>query len=269
METRGSAKVSYNTVIVLLTRLVLATLLCGAAWGQAPSYSAASILNVSDWSHGPFAPNSVLALFGTNLVLPGNGEMTGNGLSNRMNGVQVLVDSVPAYLFYVSETQINFIVPANELIDGSPIPVKVVRQSVEGPVINITLVDSAPALFKTDAGYAIAQHADFSQVTTDAPAHPGEGIAIYATGLGKTDPNPKPGEVPTIGLILEWKDRTKVYLNGALLDSRGIIYAGTTPGWPGLYQINLWLPENTGPDPEIRVAIGAQSSSAGLKLAVQ
>ena len=42
-------------------------LAAGTAWAQAPTYSAAGIVNAWDYSPGPFAPNSVLSLFGTNL----------------------------------------------------------------------------------------------------------------------------------------------------------------------------------------------------------
>ncbi len=40
----------------------------GVASGQGPSYSVANIVNASDYSAGPFAPNSVLTLFGANLA---------------------------------------------------------------------------------------------------------------------------------------------------------------------------------------------------------
>jgi uncharacterized protein (TIGR03437 family) len=61
----------------------------------------------------------------------------------------------------------------------------------------------------------------------------------------------------------------QVYLDGTPLDPSKVLYAGLTPGWPGLYQIDLVLPDDAGPNPEIRVAIGAQVSASGLKLAVK
>jgi uncharacterized protein (TIGR03437 family) len=60
-----------------------------------------------------------------------------------------------------------------------------------------------------------------------------------------------------------------VYLGGAAVDPAAILYAGLTPGSAGLYQIDLVLPGGLATDPEIRLAIGDQSSPAGLKLAVQ
>ena len=60
-----------------------------------------------------------------------------------------------------------------------------------------------------------------------------------------------------------------VLLNGTAADTWRIPYAGVTPGSAGLYQINLQLPDSPGIDPEIRVAMGAQTSRAGLKLAAR
>jgi uncharacterized protein (TIGR03437 family) len=58
----------------------------------------------------------------------------------------------------------------------------------------------------------------------------------------------------------------KVSLGGVVMDPVLVKYAGMTPGFAGLYQINLALPGNLGTDPEIRVAVGDQQSPAGLKL---
>ena len=51
----------YAGVLVCMAR-------CGNLWGQTPYYTTASIVNAADYSPGPFAPSSVLSLFGTNLA---------------------------------------------------------------------------------------------------------------------------------------------------------------------------------------------------------
>jgi uncharacterized protein (TIGR03437 family) len=53
------------------------------------------------------------------------------------------------------------------------------------------------------------------------------------------------------------------------VDPSLVFYAGVTPYSAGLYQINMFLPGDTPADPEIRVAVGAQMSLAGLLLNVQ
>lgn len=250
--------------------LVLAALFCGLARGQAPSYSAAGIANASNYAPGPFAPNSVVSIFGTNLAWsPATGDAASGKLPVRLNGVEVRVDSMPAPLLYVAEKQINFIVPSNEI--NGDVTVQVVRQGVAGPLVTITLVDTAPALFDTGSGYAIAQHgADYSLLTPDSPAHAGEVIVIYATGLGKTQPNPNPGEVPQTQARIVNLSALTIYLDGTAVDPSRIWYAGVSPKFfVGLYQINLWLPGDIGTDPEIRLSIGSQSTPVGLKLAVR
>src|ERR1700735_736969 len=90
---------------------------CGAARGQAPSYSAASIVNASDYSPGPFAPNSMLTIFGSNLAFTTAGLTLQNlvSLPLELGSVSVYIDYYPVPLLYVSPTQINLLVPPGEI----------------------------------------------------------------------------------------------------------------------------------------------------------
>jgi uncharacterized protein (TIGR03437 family) len=254
--------------------MALAVLLCGTARGQAPAYSAASIVNVSDWSGGPFAPNSVLALFGTNLSMsnPASADLSGGGpLPEWLGDVRVYVDDAPAAMLYASATQINFLIPADEI--AGDVKVRIARQGVSQPAVTITLVDGAPALFlSTAAGYALAthEHPEDGILSPDSPAHAGETIVIWAIGLGRTQPNfDVRNGIPPAAAWIEALSNLKVLLNGSPVDARLIKYAGLTPGSAGLYQINLVIPGGLDADPEIRVAIGSQTSTAGLKLAIR
>jgi uncharacterized protein (TIGR03437 family) len=251
--------------------LVFAVLLTSAAWGQAPAYSAAGMVNASNYTPGPFAPNSIVSIFGTGLSWSTQGltadDIVNNTLPVELNSTRVYVMDSPAPLLYVSDGQINFLVPGNQL-DGD-VTVRVVREGVTGPEITVTLVDAVPALFQTAAGYAIAAHLDNSLIAPGSPAQPGEIIVVYACGLGMTQPNPAPGVIPQSAAVILRLSDLKVYLGGTAIDSASILYAGVSPGSAGLYQINLVLPAGLGTDPEISVAIADQSSPAGLKLAVE
>jgi uncharacterized protein (TIGR03437 family) len=250
---------------------ILALPLASAAWGQAPVYSAASMVNAPNYAPGPFAPNSVASIFGAGLARSSQGVTAGdivnNTLPKELNGTRVYVMDSLAPLLYVSDGQVNFLVPGDQL-DGD-VKIRVVREGWTGPEIAVTLVDAAPALFQTAAGYAIAAHLDSSSITAGSPAQAGEIVVVYACGLGRTQPNPAPGAIPQSAAAIQRLSDLKVYLGGTAIDSTRILYAGLSPGSAGLYQINLVLPDNTGTDPEIRVAIADQSSPAGLKLAVQ
>jgi uncharacterized protein (TIGR03437 family) len=251
--------------------LVLAVLVLKPILAQAPAYAASGIVNASDYSPGPFAPNSVLSIFGSNLswytYALESGDISANTLPIELQGVEVYVDNWPSPMLYVSGTQINFILPGNEI--AGDVTVRVVREGVTGPEVTVTLVDAAPALFDVGTGFAIATHADGSLLTAASPAHPGEIVVVYATGLGATEPNPNPGEIPQTAAPLQWLSSLTVSLDGAALPWYLIKYAGATPGSVGLYQINIEIPADVAADPAIQLAVGTQSNGGTLKIAVQ
>ena len=255
----------------LRASLALATLLCGAARGAAPSYSAASIVNSGNYAPGPFAPNSIVTVFGTGLSRSSQqltaGDIVGGYLPTELNFTRVYVDNFPAPLFYVSDSQINFLVPGNHL--AGTMKIRVASEGNTGPEVTLPVVDAAPALFVLAGGYAIATHADNSLVSPDSPAHAGEIIVVYATGLGQTAPNPATGEIPQYAAPIVALRSLQLSLGGVAVDPGLIKYAGLTPMSAGLYQINVEVPGNPGTDPEVRVTIAGQSSPAGLKLAIR
>ena len=251
-------------------------MVCSTARGQAPAYSAAGIVNAANFAPGPFAANSVVTIFGSNLAnLPEKSGVSANQVAGGtlptyegLAGASVYVANMPVPLLYVSSTQINFLIPTN-LIPGT-VPVRVVKQGLTGPEVKITLVSGAPALFSMADGYVIAEdwNADYAVVTAATPARAGDVIILYATGLGPAGQNAT-GQVPASAVPIDNLAGLSIYLNGVALDRAAILYAGLTPGFAGLYQINLVLPANCSADPEIRVAIGSQISPAGSKLLVR
>jgi uncharacterized protein (TIGR03437 family) len=247
--------------------LVLVVLVIKAAWPQAPSYTAAGIINASDYSSGPFAPNSVVSLFGSNLAWGDGSVVVSPTAPIVLNGVAVYVDNMPAPLLYVSGPQINFVIPS-VLLAGA-VTVRVVKQGVSGLPVTIQLVNSAPALFDIGTGFAIATHLDGSLLSATAPGQPGEFVVVYATGLGYTEPIPQYDQIPSVAAVMMWLSDLKVSLGGAVLSSDRIAYAGVTPGYLGLYQLNIQLPPDVGANPSIQVSVGPQTNAGNLKLAVQ
>jgi uncharacterized protein (TIGR03437 family) len=250
---------------------VLALALSGVASGAAPSYSAAGIVNSGNYSPAPFAPNSVVTIFGSGLARSSQAlspsDIVANLLPVELNFTQVFVDNFPVPLFYVSDSQVNFLVPSKQAT-GSML-VRVMREGISGPEVSVPVVAAAPALFATDTGFAIAVHSDnIAVVTADAPAHAGEVIVLYTTGLGKTVLNPATGELPMFISEIENRATLNVTLAGVPVDPARIVYAGLTPRSAGLYQINLVLP-SCPVDPEVRVTVAGVTSSSGLKLAIR
>ncbi len=238
---------------------------------QAPSYTAAGIVSAASFSPDALAPNGITSIFGTNLSFV-TGSITGRdlvdgGIPTTLAGVTVYVSGIAAGLYYVSPTQINFLVPnAFKPVD---VNIVVVRDGIAGPSVTISLHDTGPALFQDAAGSAIAGHLDGSQVTAAAPAHSGEWVVLYAGGLGRTIPQAWNYLPATQIAPLADMTSFSVSLDGTPVASTAINYAGLAPGFAGLYQVNVKLPDPVSPNPEIRLSAGSSTSIPNIHLFVQ
>ncbi len=254
----------------------LILVLAGSPWTgnsatrQAPSYSATSIVNAASNQPNSYAPNTFVTIYGTGLAwgpraLQG-GDISGNTLPTILpgTGVRVWVNNIPAQMYYVSEKQINVLLPTN--LTAGQTQLRVQLDSTYGPAIPITIAPVAPAFFQFDAQTIIAAHANGQVVTIDAPAAPGEYIVLYATGLGTTIPQPSYGEIPMGAARLAGSANFSILLDGVKVDAQRIGYAGVAPGFGGLYQINIQVPDEVGNDPEVRASASGVLTPAGLRL---
>jgi uncharacterized protein (TIGR03437 family) len=223
---------------------------------------------------GALAPNTIATVYGQNLstttVTLTAADLSAAGeLPTRLPGTDthILVSAMEATPYYISPTQINFLVPPNYL--PGKMTFAVLSEGRAGPLLTLELLDTAPALFLLDAQTAVATHADGSVVTTARPAHPGEIVILYATGLGQTTPPVEPGRIPTTAAPLVTASDFQVLLDGQPAPQANVLYAGVAPFFAGLYQINLQLPAYTATNPEIRIGSASQISPAEIHLTVQ
>jgi uncharacterized protein (TIGR03437 family) len=238
-----------------------------------PCYSAASIANSAAGIVNFYAPNTFISIYGQSLAI-NTVSISAEDLSSGMlpialigGEVVVLINNLPAYIWYVSPTLVNALIPAN-LIAG-PATVQLEMDGKYGPPAMITLGATAPSLFQTGATAILATHADNSLVTDSSPAQPGEVIVLWATGLGPTAPPVIPNQVPETAAPLAAISQFQVLLNGVAVDPSRIYYAGATPTCAGLYQINLRLPDDTPANPEVRIGTADLLSPPGRFLAAQ
>jgi uncharacterized protein (TIGR03437 family) len=240
---------------------------------DAPFYSWASVVNAADNQSGAFAPNTIGTVYGTQLAYSTavlvSDELHGGTIPDVLpgTGVEVLVGGIPAGIYYVSPTQINFLIPSI-LIPG-PSDVVIAIDGLHGPDIPIQITAAAPAFFLLDAKDVVATLPDGTVITPENPAKPGAVVVLYLTGLGAVVPPLDDREIPDTALWIQDIADLKITLDGVSVDPALILYAGVAPGFGGLYQINLQLPSNVGANPAIRAAMGGESSPAGLSLPVQ
>ncbi len=134
--------------------------------------------------------------------------LTGSGLADQfvaasiyspfpkmLGGVQVLINGVPAAIYWVDPTHIAALVPYETTAGVAQI--QVVNTQGSSNTVTAFVGDTAPGVYVAN-GYAIAQHADYSLVSADNPAHPGDTLLVYMTGLGDVSPAVDNGAVGPI-----------------------------------------------------------------------
>jgi uncharacterized protein (TIGR03437 family) len=219
-------------------------------------------------SYGPaIASGSIVSIFGTEMAA---GAQSANAvpLPVDMSGTNVTINGITAPLFYTSPTQINAQVPF-EILPGQA-TVVVHRGGQASAARSAGISAAAPAIFtvnQTGAGPGVIVHAsDFSLVTASSPAHAGEYVILYCTGLGALQRPVRTGDVPPTPPP-QIAGQAQVTFGSV---PAVVSYAGVAPGFVGLYQVNAQIAAGTPAGAAVPVQIfinGAPSNP--VTLAVQ
>ncbi|MEO8100868.1 MAG: hypothetical protein ABI811_24455 [Acidobacteriota bacterium] len=237
-----------------------------------PDYSASSIANAAANVAGLYAPNTFISIYGVNLAFSTQAitaeDVRDGVLPTSLPGssVVVLINQRRATMYFTSPQQVNVLIPPS-LVAGKA-ELQLVDSGRAGPAIELTLGATAPALFEQGDGDVIATHGNGPLVTRGAPAQPGEIVVLYATGLGPTTPPAIAHQLVTSAARLV-DTGFQVWLNGTPVSPDRILYAGATPGFAGLFQINLKIPNNAAVNPEIQVGTTERRSPAGKVLQIR
>ena len=215
----------------------------------APTLPANSVVNGASFRlatdpNGAITPGAIVAIFGMDLASDTE-EATAVPLPTTLGDTSVTFDNVAAPLFFVSGMQINAQVPFELMAGAGTVTVQVTRGSETSEAQPIGIAVVSPGIFtlnRRGTGTGVILHAvDFQPVSESAPAQPGEFLLIYCTGLGPVQPEVQSGQAaPGPPSLAET-------LNTPLVNIAGIpaqvTFSGLAPGFVGLYQVNVQVPE--------------------------
>ncbi len=226
-----------------------------------PIYSNVNIIQSGEW----------VSIFGTNFAAAAtiwNGTFT-----TSLGGVSVTINGKPAYLIYVSPTQINLQAPGDSTT--GPVPVVVITTGGNASS-TVTLAQFGPSfsLFDTIHVAGIILRPDGSGTqgggTYDilgptgnslgyptVAAKPGDTVEIFGVGFGSTSPSVTPGQVfsgaaPAVNPV-------NLIINGIQVTPS---FTGLSSA--GLFQINLTVPPGLGTgDLSLVAGVGGVQTPAG------
>jgi uncharacterized protein (TIGR03437 family) len=245
-----------------------------SAGGNTPTITAGGVVSGASFQPG-IVPDSWLTITGTNLspVTDTWDKAISNGkLPTVLDGVSVNVGSKPAYVQYISSTQINVQAPD---VGTGPVPVTVTTPNGTSAAVTATVVAQAPAFFlwpnsqvvatrNSDASLAV-KAGTFAGATTVA-AKPGDVLILWGTGFGPTTPTVAAGiQVPS----------DKVYNASPVtvkLGTANVQVFGTalSPGFAGLYQVAIQVPTPMADgDYALTATVSGASSPSGVILSVK
>jgi uncharacterized protein (TIGR03437 family) len=190
-----------------------------------PVISDRGVVSVGDYS-AALAPGSLVSIFGQNLAMQ-QAASPGYPMPTTMGGVRVEIDDQDAPLMFVSPGQVNFQIP----FDAKPSCMLRVVTDNGMDQQRVSLTPTAPTIIAVTTRNLFAS-------PLNAP-NAGTPIVIYASGLGSCGQTlvagtPVIGATSTVAAVDVWMADKRIQPT----------YAGMTPGYAGLYQVNFAVPND-------------------------
>ncbi len=253
---------------------------------QTPSVTEDGVLNAAGYVKAgnpgfAVAPGSLVAIFGTDLA---DGLVAADSvpLSTSLSNVSVTFNDTPAPVLFVSPGQINAQLPSNTLPEGATSGVAAVvvrRGGSSSQPRNVQVARFSPAIFTlpgTGVGPAVAVNNDDGslaqpegsvQGVAAEPVKRGRALIIYGNGLGAVDIPVQDGH-DSLDALRRATTTPAVLVGGV---EAQVIFAGLSPQFPGVNQINIVVPDNTptGSAVPLQVRLGGITTSDQVTIAVR
>ncbi|HTB18054.1 MAG TPA: hypothetical protein VK708_08045 [Bryobacteraceae bacterium] len=213
----------------------------GVAQNQTPPPTlvpGGTLNNLNPVVGAPLSPGTIVAVYGTGL---GTSPVSTGGapLPQTFDNTFALVGSSQAPLYFLSNGQINLQIP-NDASATQQLPIVLsVNNALTLPLV-LDIVPVAPGVAAYSSGDMIAQHADYSLVSSSSPAKPGEVVIMYLVGMGATNPSVPSGTAAPGPPNFATTVVQPIVTVGS--QQANVVFAGLTPDSVGLYQIDFQVP---------------------------
>ena len=230
-----------------------------------PAIASGGVLDAASYRlGGAVAPGSLVSIFGSYLAQP-EAKAAALPLPNTLSTTQVTVAGRTMPLLYAGPSQVNAMVPFDLAINATQ-QVVVRRGTTISIPEPISVLSSGSGVFTKDltgSGTAIvvkvAADGTQSLVGPDNPAHASDALVIYCDGLGNVSPQAVAGAAAPVTPLSQTLDTVTVTMGGV---NATVFFAGLTPGFTGLYQVNAFVPGGVSPGDNVQLVIAQSGRSS-------
>jgi uncharacterized protein (TIGR03437 family) len=249
-----------------------------------------------------FASGSWLEIKGMNLADPNDprlsaatnpgqwtmADFNGSNAPTSLDGISAMVNGKPAYIWYLSPTQINVQAPEDTFVGSTTIAVTNCKAT--SPAFGVSQRALAPGLlspaaygspyggeqylvatFASDGAYVLNTSLGASFGLNSRPAKPGDVIVAYGIGFGDVTPSMLPGTIAGASNTLV--NPVTISFGGSFGGTAPTVatvgYQGLAGGFVGLYEFYVTVPNVTSGDHPINVMQGGVALPQTLYLTVQ
>ena len=251
--------------------------------GTATTVNGASFL-----AGGAMAPDTIASVFGVNLAASTVLATPGQALPTELGGVRVEVNGVTAPLFFVSPTQINYMIPSGTTAGTRGVVVRNSAGELARGQIEVSPI--SPAFFTATqngsgvpSGYITRVSAGTSQITNEQITSFAGGtvtpitidrrgdqvfLILFGTGI-RYAPNTNTANDIALaggGTLLNVAESLEVTIGGR---TARVDFAGAQSQYYGLDQVNVLIPADAVASPTTPVVIKVRDANGNLVTANQ
>jgi uncharacterized protein (TIGR03437 family) len=219
-----------------------------------PTISSGGLVNGASFSH-TVAPGSIASVFGTNYANSSIGASV-KPLPDDLGNVSITVNNVAAPLIFVGQFQANFQIPFET--EPGTATVVVTSNGIASQAATVNVTAEAPGIFVTGTNQAVALNADNSVADSSNPAKVGSVVVMYVTGLGALDHPLQTGSPASNDPLSNATVVPTATVGGV---NAVVQFAGMSPGFVGLGQINLMIPKLAKGSYPVVIKQGGQTSN--------
>ncbi len=135
---------------------------------------------------GNITPGELISIYGLHFGAAATASsFDSNGdLPTILGGIQVTIFGAPAPLLYVSDTQINAIVPSLPNSADSATSMTLTTNGASLPAVRLFVETAVPEIFQISPGFAAAVNQDGTVNSKTNPAQVGSYVSVWASGAG-------------------------------------------------------------------------------------